>query len=268
MKHLIIFCTILISALHACRASTIGFAYWDLDALHDTTPSLFHNDSDYTPKGRLNWSKQRYDDKIQGVASILDSLKMPIIAIAGVESEEVARDIVRTTSLGYNYIHRTLPSLGGLDVALLYFGDILFPESVRVVDGKLHITGELLNHPCEIWLIQNGDATQGVTIDPRSQKLTIVAGNISHFKGQSLKLRDPLHDQERRGYGNAYSQMGWYLRHRILTSPNIDYHNHGIYINRRLLDTNYQPLPTYDNKNYRGGISRYLPVYIYFDIDN
>ncbi len=249
-----------------CGATAIGFAYWDVDALHDTSPSLFYDDSHYTPDGQLNWSEHRYRDKIQGVASILDSLQMPIIAIAGVENEEVVRDIVSTTSLGYNYIHRTLPSVHGLDIALLYFGDILQPHTVRTIEGKLHITCEIMGKEWDLWLIQNGTPNQGVNLNHQDNRRVVIAGNISHFEGRKFRLHDPLHQSEKRGYGSTYSYMGWYLRDRILISPDITALSFGIYINRQLLDESHRPQPTYDNKNYRGGISRHLPIFVYLKI--
>lgn len=37
-----------LGAIHAQQRT--GFAYYDLDRLYDTIPSLFYDDTDYTPK--------------------------------------------------------------------------------------------------------------------------------------------------------------------------------------------------------------------------
>ena len=47
------------------RPTTHGFAYYDLDRLYDTIPSLFYDDTDYTPEGRLCWTDERYRTKVE-----------------------------------------------------------------------------------------------------------------------------------------------------------------------------------------------------------
>ena len=59
----------------------IGIAYCDLDHLYDTIPALFYDDSDYTPGGRLAWDTERYRRKIARTAAVIDSMRMPLVAL-------------------------------------------------------------------------------------------------------------------------------------------------------------------------------------------
>ena len=104
-----------------------GIVYWDLDHLYDTVPALFYNDTDYTPSGRLAWDTERYRRKIRHTAAVIDSMRMPLVALWGVENEAVVRDIAAACEGDYSYLHRTLNSLDGMDFALLYYGDLFEP---------------------------------------------------------------------------------------------------------------------------------------------
>ena len=104
-----------------------GIVYWDLDHLYDTVPALFDNDTDYTPSGRLAWDTERYRRKIRHTAAVIDSMRMPLVALWGVENEAVVRDIAAACEGDYSYLHRTLNSLDGMDFALLYYGDLFEP---------------------------------------------------------------------------------------------------------------------------------------------
>ena len=98
-----------------------GIVYWDLDHLYDTVPALFYNDTDYTPSGRLAWDTERYRRKIRHTAAVIDSMRMPLVALWGVENEAVVRDIAAACKGDYSYLHRTLNSLDGMDFALSFF---------------------------------------------------------------------------------------------------------------------------------------------------
>lgn len=121
----------------------VGFAYYDADRLYDTIPALFYNDSDFTPRGRLRWTAERYERKIAHTAAVLDSMRMDIVALAGVENEAVVRDLAAACGEDYCYIHRTFNTFDGLDIALLYHSDRFFPDYVEQGRGWLYVEGEL-----------------------------------------------------------------------------------------------------------------------------
>ena len=120
---------LLLSGIRCALAQPrIGIAYCDLDHLYDTIPALFYDDSDYTPGGRLAWDTERYRRKIARTAAVIDSMRMPLVALWSVENEAVVRDIAAACRGDYSYLHCTLNSLDGMDFALLYYGDLFDPH--------------------------------------------------------------------------------------------------------------------------------------------
>ena len=120
-----------------------GIAFYDVDRLYDTVPALFYDDSDYTPEGRLRWTAARYERKIRNTAAVIDSMALPIVALWGVENEQVVRDLAAACRGDYSYLHRTLNSLDGMDFALLYYGDLFYPVYDESGRGYLYVEGEL-----------------------------------------------------------------------------------------------------------------------------
>lgn len=78
-----------LGAIHAQQRT--GFAYYDLDRLYDTIPSLFYDDTDYTPEGRLRWSGERYRAKVERAGAVIGRMAMPLAGVYGVENEEVVK---------------------------------------------------------------------------------------------------------------------------------------------------------------------------------
>ena len=118
----------LIFNCHSYGQRPIGIAFYDVDRIYDTVPALFYDDADYTPEGRLHWTAERYARKIRNTAAVIDSMALPLVALWGVENEQVVRDIAAACRGDYSYLHRTLNSLDGMDFALLYYGDLFYPN--------------------------------------------------------------------------------------------------------------------------------------------
>lgn len=143
-----------LGAIHAQQRT--GFAYYDLDRLYDTIPSLFYDDTDYTPEGRLRWSGERYRAKVERAGAVIGRMAMPLAGVYGVENEEVVKDLVRASDLPYSYVHRTLNTLDGMDFALLYYADRFFTERIETGYGYLCVEGMLDGKPTAV-LLTRGD---------------------------------------------------------------------------------------------------------------
>lgn len=130
-------------------AGNAKIAFYNVENLYDTIPSLFYDDSDYTPQGRLGWDTGRYRTKLRNIASVIDELRADVVGLSEVENEGVVRDLTATLSDDYNYIHYTGGDRRGMDLALLYRGDRFVPLSSRLVSvgaarEVLYVRGELL----------------------------------------------------------------------------------------------------------------------------
>lgn len=274
---------LLLLALHAATttAQPLGIAYCDADHLYDTVPSLFYDDTDYTPRGALRWNTERYRRKIARTAALADSLGLPIIALWSVENEAVVRDIAAACQSDYSYLHRTLNSLDGMDFALLYYGDRFFPHYVEPGRRYLYVEG-VLRRP-----VGRGDTrrfrtdTLGLVLcseqrmvrwvvgdlrDERPGAKLVVMGRLPDRGLEEYGLHDAHARAERAGRGNVRSRAGWRMRDRIAVDTALRTSAAEVYIRRFLLDpARTQPLPTYQRRRYAGGTSYALPVYVYLE---
>ncbi|MBO5217443.1 MAG: hypothetical protein J6B41_06845 [Alistipes sp.] len=258
----------LLPALLAAQSKTLyGIAFYDVEALYDTIPSKFYDDSAYTPDGIHKWNSSRYAQKVANISQVIDSLDMPLIALYGVENEQVVKDVTASVKGEYAYIHRTHDSRDGLDFALLYYGDIFFPEEVTTHYNAICIEGYLQDRELAI-IINNNSSSLGVLLDTTEltsdSKAIILLGRVSKENIHRWGLLDASAPQEAAGRGSVVRGNKWQMRHRIAT--NIDSISHcGVYIKEWLLDSRGVPKPTFERTKYRGGYSSSLPIFIYFD---
>ncbi len=138
------------------RAGTpVSIGFYNVENLYDTVPSLFHDDRDYTPQGRMHWNSKRYQNKLQNLSRVIDEMSLDIIGLSEIESEQAIRDLVLTLKTDYNYIHRTTGDYRGMDLALLYKGDKFLPEEVQLIRSDasrefLYVRGELLGRRIDL----------------------------------------------------------------------------------------------------------------------
>ena len=126
----------------------VKVAFYNVENLYDTVPSLFYDDGDYTPTGRLAWDGEKYRTKLDNLKKVVDELSADVLGLAEVENEAVVRDLVGMLGDDYNYIHLTGSDRRGIDLALLYRGDRFVPLRtgllpVGTTREVLHVEGEL-----------------------------------------------------------------------------------------------------------------------------
>lgn len=272
---------LLLCGARTAAAQPLGIAYCDADHLYDTIPSLFYDDTDYTPRGALRWNTERYRRKIARTAALVDSLGLPIVALWCVENETVVRDIAAACKGDYVYLHRTLNSLDGMDFALLYYGDLFFPHYVEPGRRYLYIEG-VLRRPVgrgrpqryrtdTLGLVLCSEVRMvrwvvGDLRDERPGAKLVVMGRLPDRGLEKYGLRDLHGRAERAGRGNVRSRAGWRLRDRIAADTALRIAAADIYMKRFLLDgAAAVPLATYDRRRYLGGTSYALPVYVYLE---
>lgn len=146
---------LLCAAFTANGQRRVSVAFWNVESLHDTIPSRFYDDGDFTPAGKYRWDTERYNRKLENISRVIGDMGADLAVLAEVENEGVVRDLVMMLEDDYNYIHRTSGDRRGMDLALLYKGDKFYPEKVRLIPSAstrefLHVTGELLGEPVSI----------------------------------------------------------------------------------------------------------------------
>lgn len=145
----------LAASLPSAAQECVSLAFYNVENLYDTVPSVFYDDRDYTPGGRMGWGGERYGAKLRNLARVIDAMAPDVIGLAEVESERAVRELVMTLRTDYNYIHRTTGDYRGMDVALLYKGDKFILERVRQVPSAsgrefLYVRGELLGERVDL----------------------------------------------------------------------------------------------------------------------
>lgn len=265
MRHLRLLSLILCFASKALYAQSFGVAYYNVDKLYDTIPSPFYDDSAHTPKGSLRWDTERYEQKIKNIAAVIDSMSMPLVAIYGVENENVVRDIASATSNDYAYIHHNADSYNGLDFALLYFGDIFFPTQTTPWQGALCIEGEIDNTQLTL-IISHSCKSLGVLLNNKTHSndsKIIILGDAGKLNFNKFNLCNALSRAEKQGRGNRILQSEWKMHDKILTNIT-NYSVADVYVQHWMMDYTGSPQPSYKGGKYVGGYSSRLPIYIYF----
>lgn len=266
------------------EAQKTGIAYWDLDHLYDTVPALFYNDTDYTPGGRLAWDSARYRRKIANTAAVIDSMRLPLVALWGVENKAVVRDISAACEGDYSYLHRTLNSFDGMDFALLYYGDLFDPYYTEPGRRYLYVEGTLYRTPHRIpgrpprptrtdtvglVLCSDTRMAEWVVRDLREERpgvKLLVLGRSSSLDPAAYGLRDALERPARLGRGNIRRRGGWQMRDRILADTVLRTSAGDVFARRYLVEKKSgNPLPTFDRGRYKGGYGYALPVFVYLE---
>ncbi len=214
--------TVLLAVCLAWTAAAqrrVGLAYYDLGALYDTVPSLFYDDGDYTPAGSRHWTAERYGATLSRLASVLDSLAMPLVGLYGVETERAALDLAARSGGDYCVVHRTLNSMDGLDFALLYQADRLEPRRVETGYGWMSVEGMLDDSAVVLLLCRHARFLADRVGELRTERpdaRLIVMGGVGGYRGERDGLQDPLRRAERAGRGNRHRRGGWLMEDRIL----------------------------------------------------
>lgn len=268
--------------------------FYNVESLYDTVPSLFYNDKDYTPKGALRWNTHRYHNKLQTIASVVDSVAAEIVALAEVENEAVVRDLVITLGTDYNYIHRTSNDARGMDLALLYKGDKFFPEQIRTVESGyrrefLYVRGKLCGEridlvichlPSQLSRRENRLRAQrrlATFVDSLHRADTaariVIAGDFNDTPSLIVKrdimpawCKPLLLEAERRGEGTIVYNGRWLMYDNFWIDPKaFPSARAQVYIRRDLISTNggVRPIRTFTSRAYTAGPSDHLPVILH-----
>jgi len=103
------------------------FAFYNVENLFDTINDSNTRDDDFTPEGKLQYTSERYQnklDKISKVISLLDNGKSPsLIGLCEIENQKVLENLIQDKNLNtahYKIAHTESPDKRGIDCALLY----------------------------------------------------------------------------------------------------------------------------------------------------
>ncbi|NND93800.1 MAG: hypothetical protein HKN45_02990, partial [Flavobacteriales bacterium] len=109
----------------------LDVVFYNVENLFDTQNDPLKNDDDFTPNGRNEWSKGRYEKKLINLSRVIQSIdhgagNAAIIGLAEVENRAVVENLANTIlPNGYGVVHQESPDQRGIDLALLYRKDMI-----------------------------------------------------------------------------------------------------------------------------------------------
>ncbi|MEO8066118.1 MAG: endonuclease/exonuclease/phosphatase family protein [Flavobacteriales bacterium] len=125
-----LFVLLLVPAAHAQRVVPAVIAFYNLENLFDTIDQPDVQDEEFLPKGKNQWTSERYGMKLHNMAHVLGELATDIhprgpalIGVSEVENGGVVEDLVHTAPLaerGWKVVSHEGPDERGVDVAFIY----------------------------------------------------------------------------------------------------------------------------------------------------
>lgn len=109
----------------------VGF--YNLENLFDIYDDPSHNDEEYLPDGKNNWTEAKYQKKVHNMAQVIRAMRddnncyHTILGISEIENRLVIEDLVSDPQIAdanYQIVHYDGPDTRGVDVALLYRPDV------------------------------------------------------------------------------------------------------------------------------------------------
>lgn len=105
-------------------------AFYNVENLFDTKDDEGVRDEEFTPTGSKAWTMDKYQKKLNNIASVLSKLSKEysptgaaVIGVSEIENRGVLEDLLKTgdlASMGYDIVHYDSPDRRGVDVALFY----------------------------------------------------------------------------------------------------------------------------------------------------
>lgn len=110
--------------------------FWNVENYFDTYDNPSTKDEEFTPQGENHWSWKRFEKKRDDIAKTIllaadEYGEYPaLIGLCEIENSFVLEELTENTPLaraGYTFIHKDSPDSRGIDVALLYRGEMFTP---------------------------------------------------------------------------------------------------------------------------------------------
>ena len=105
----------------------IKIGFYNVENLFDIYDDPKTSDEAFTPNGEQNWTKERYNEKLNHLSEVISDINPVVMGLAEVENFDVVNDLIHTPALkhiNYGVIHAENNDTRGIDVAAIYNKDI------------------------------------------------------------------------------------------------------------------------------------------------
>ena len=116
------------------QAEDYSVVFYNVENLFDPFDDPATNDGEFTPTGKNHWTMSKLDHKVmmvyRAIISAANGHFPDIIGLAEIENLWILDYLIKKTPLkegNYGIIHKESPDLRGIDVALLYRKETIFP---------------------------------------------------------------------------------------------------------------------------------------------
>ncbi len=101
--------------------------FYNVENLFDTQNDPKTNDDEFTPNGKVPWTEERLNTKIEHIGQVINDIVSPsmpdLVGFAETENQEVLEMLTSSAVLSktkYGIVHYDSPDERGIDVALIY----------------------------------------------------------------------------------------------------------------------------------------------------
>jgi len=155
MKNLfpIIIVSIISVSIYA-QNNTATIMFYNVENLFDTIDDPLITDEEFTPEGKKQWTIERYQKKLNDIATVISSVNennFPVIAgLCEIENRTILEDLIKTDalkSINYKIVHEDSPDSRGIDVGLIYNSDkftYLSHKSIPINTGTKYKVRDIL----------------------------------------------------------------------------------------------------------------------------
>lgn len=108
--------------LASCKMTASTIAFYNVENLYDTVDQP-HDDEEFLPEGKNQWTQERYLTKLNRINQVLDSMgTISLVGFGEVENRTVIEELNAASKDRKNFgtVHYDSPDLRGVDVALIY----------------------------------------------------------------------------------------------------------------------------------------------------
>lgn len=198
----------------------LSVAFYNIDNLYDTQDDTSHKDDDFTPNGKYQWDKSRYEQKIRNLNKVLsiisDGNPPDVFGVCELESALALSDLLKTKNFKnlYSFVHYNSPDERGVDVALVYKTSkfkVLESKNYKVVLSKdsndrtrdiLYVKGiSPINNDTFSFIVchypsrkEGKNESEQNRLDASAQCLKIISEKI-HLQTQNLIVLGDFNDQ-------------------------------------------------------------------------
>ncbi len=205
-------------------ANVIGFSqtynigFYNVENLFDTIDDPKKDDAEFLPKGKYEWTSNRFDEKIQHINKVMDEMgPILVLGMCEIENKDVIYSVLEKSiyKKTHGVVHYDSPDERGIDVGMIYdstklkllkSGNIRFtlpgkerPSSRDIVWGKFLSKKDTL-----FVMINHWPSRRGGTDD--SEKNRIEAAKSARHFIDSLEAKNPKYKLVLMGDLNDYPE--------------------------------------------------------------